>query len=107
MTETVAVNSLTTEDKPHPHSGQPRRTTYLHLRAPATVPDDWSHHVCGDGYDTLAAFPWCGGSRLSGSSHAVHHAVAAGRRALPMVGMPGDRTEFDRSSRRRGSHPHQ
>ncbi|WP_410646351.1 NUDIX hydrolase [Amycolatopsis sp. cmx-4-54] len=56
LTDTVVVNWLTTEDKPHPHSGQPRRTTYFHLRAPVTAPDSWSHHVGGDGYDAGLIF---------------------------------------------------
>lgn len=57
LAETViSVNPLITEDKPHPHTGQPRRTTYFHLHVPATVPDSWSHYVDGDGCDAGLLF---------------------------------------------------
>lgn len=53
---TAIVKSLTTEDKPDPSTGRPRRTTYFHLRAPTTAPDAWTHHVGGDGYDAGMTF---------------------------------------------------
>jgi ADP-ribose pyrophosphatase YjhB (NUDIX family) len=46
------IEQLVMENKPHPDTGQPRRTTYFHLQAPATTPDAWNHIVCGDGDDT-------------------------------------------------------
>ncbi|MFD0854125.1 NUDIX domain-containing protein, partial [Actinomadura adrarensis] len=45
------VRRLCVEDKPHPHTGEPRRTTYFHLRVPATTPDTWRHTVHGGGGD--------------------------------------------------------
>jgi 8-oxo-dGTP pyrophosphatase MutT (NUDIX family) len=45
------VRQITVEDKPHPDTRQPRRTTYFHLQAPPTTADAWNHTVCGDGDD--------------------------------------------------------
>jgi ADP-ribose pyrophosphatase YjhB (NUDIX family) len=45
------VRALTTEDKPHPETGQPRRTTYFHLLAPTDTADHWIHRVEGTGSD--------------------------------------------------------
>ena len=45
------VRALTTEDKPHPGTGQPRRTTYFHLLAPTDTADDWIHRVEGTDSD--------------------------------------------------------
>ncbi|MFT2016883.1 NUDIX hydrolase [Streptomyces sp. 796.1] len=47
---------LTVEDKPHPETQQPRRTTYFHLQAPATAPDAWTHRVRGGGGDAGLVF---------------------------------------------------
>jgi ADP-ribose pyrophosphatase YjhB (NUDIX family) len=59
MAGIVVIRALTTEDKPHPETRQPRRTTYFHLRAPADAPDAWIHHVLGTGSDAGMAFA-CG-----------------------------------------------
>ncbi|MGY1439860.1 NUDIX hydrolase [Streptomyces reniochalinae] len=44
------------EDKPHPDTGQPRRTSFFHLQAPPEGPDAWEHRVHGDGSDTGLTF---------------------------------------------------
>lgn len=53
---TVVVRQLIVEDKPHPDTRQPRRTTYFHLQAPATTADAWNHTVRGDGGDAGLTF---------------------------------------------------
>ncbi|GAA4086855.1 hypothetical protein GCM10022214_53790 [Actinomadura miaoliensis] len=50
------VRQIAVEDKPHPHTGQLRRTTYFHLQAPATTIDAWNHAVRGDGDDVGLTF---------------------------------------------------
>ncbi|MEW2356248.1 NUDIX domain-containing protein [Spirillospora sp. NPDC029432] len=55
LTATV-VRRLAVEDKPHPDTRQPRRTTYFHLQAPATAPDAWHHTVSGDDADSGLTF---------------------------------------------------
>ncbi|MEV0278479.1 NUDIX domain-containing protein [Streptomyces sp. NPDC050610] len=52
----AVVRRLAVEDKPHPDTGQPRRTTFFHLQAPADTADAWTHHVTGDGGDAGLAF---------------------------------------------------
>ncbi|MGW5125771.1 NUDIX hydrolase [Streptomyces sp. NPDC004069] len=55
LTATV-VRQLAVEDKPHPDTGQPRRTSFFHLQAPAGLPEAWEHHVRGDGDDAGLSF---------------------------------------------------
>ncbi|MGI5205285.1 NUDIX domain-containing protein [Spirillospora sp. CA-108201] len=50
------VGRLVVDDRPHPGTGQERRTTYFHLQAPATTADAWNHVVRGDGGDTGLIF---------------------------------------------------
>lgn len=50
------VEPLVVENKPHPDTHQPRRTTYFHLRAPASTADTWAHTVGGAGEDTGLTF---------------------------------------------------
>jgi 8-oxo-dGTP pyrophosphatase MutT (NUDIX family) len=45
------VTRIAAEDKPHPVTRQPRRTTFFHLQVPATTPDAWLHTVQSDGED--------------------------------------------------------
>ncbi|MEV0528780.1 NUDIX domain-containing protein [Streptomyces sp. NPDC050439] len=55
--QTVSVvGQLTVEDKPHPETGDPRRTTYFHLEAPADTPDAWVHRVHGADSDAGMTF---------------------------------------------------
>ena len=55
LTATV-IRQIAVEDRPHPVTGQPRRTTFFHLQAPADTPDAWEHHVHGDGEDAGLTF---------------------------------------------------
>ncbi|MFE7621056.1 NUDIX domain-containing protein [Streptomyces sp. NPDC057496] len=50
------IRRIAVEDKPHPETGQPRRTTFFFLRAPAKTADAWEHRVEGDGTDTGLTF---------------------------------------------------
>ncbi|MFV2086801.1 NUDIX hydrolase [Micromonospora sp. LOL_021] len=52
LTDVTVVCGIGAEDKPHPGTGQPRRTTYFHLRAPSEAPDTWQHTVTGSGLDS-------------------------------------------------------
>jgi ADP-ribose pyrophosphatase YjhB (NUDIX family) len=56
LTGVEVVTELGTEDRPHPASGLPRRTTYFHLRASADAPDAWTHEVTGGGTDRALRF---------------------------------------------------
>ncbi|GHE84632.1 DNA mismatch repair protein MutT [Streptomyces spiralis] len=53
---TTVVRQIAVEDKPHPDTGQPRRTGFFYLQAPADTPDAWEHHVHGDGDDAGLTF---------------------------------------------------
>ncbi|MFJ3086718.1 NUDIX domain-containing protein [Streptomyces sp. NPDC086838] len=53
------VRQIAVEDKPHPDTGQPRRTTFFYLQAPDDTPDAWVHDVHGDGDDSGLTFA-CG-----------------------------------------------
>lgn len=55
LTATV-VRQIAAEEKPHPDTGQPRRTSFYFLQAPADTPDAWDHHVNGDGDDAGLTF---------------------------------------------------
>ncbi|MGH3391858.1 MAG: NUDIX hydrolase [Actinomadura sp.] len=52
----TVIRQVAVEDKPHPHTGQPRRTTFFLLRAPAATRDAWIHRVLGDGGDAGLTF---------------------------------------------------
>jgi 8-oxo-dGTP pyrophosphatase MutT (NUDIX family) len=52
----AVVRQIAVEDKPHPVTGQPRRTGFFHLRIPADTPDEWDHRVHGDGDDAGLTF---------------------------------------------------
>ncbi|MFD4764877.1 NUDIX hydrolase [Streptomyces niveus] len=52
----TVLRQIAVEDKPHPDTGQPRRTSFFHLQAPAATPDAWEHHVHGDGADVGLTF---------------------------------------------------
>ena len=55
LTATV-VRRIAVEDRPHPETRQPRRTTFFLLRAPADSLDAWHHEVRGDGSDAGLTF---------------------------------------------------
>lgn len=50
------IQQIAVEEKPHPDTHQPRRTTYFHLQAPATAADAWNHTAWGEGADAGLAF---------------------------------------------------
>ncbi|MEV4004827.1 NUDIX domain-containing protein [Actinomadura sp. NPDC049753] len=50
------VEQIAVENKPHPETHQPRRTTYFHLQAPATTADAWNHTVRSNGDDADLTF---------------------------------------------------
>ncbi|MFD7288534.1 NUDIX domain-containing protein [Streptomyces sp. NPDC059863] len=55
--QTVTVlRQIVVDDRPHPDTGQPRRTSFFYLQAPADTPDSWEHHVHGDGDDAGLIF---------------------------------------------------
>lgn len=55
LTVTV-VRQIAVEHKPHPDTGQPRRTGFFHLQVPAGTANEWEHHVHGDGDDAGLTF---------------------------------------------------
>jgi ADP-ribose pyrophosphatase YjhB (NUDIX family) len=52
----TVIRQVAVEDKPHPHTGQPRRTTFFFLQAPTDTADAWHHRVHGDGGDAGLMF---------------------------------------------------
>jgi ADP-ribose pyrophosphatase YjhB (NUDIX family) len=56
LLRTTVVRQIAVEDKPHPDTGRPRRTSFFLLRAPADTPDTWDHRVHGDGDDAGLTF---------------------------------------------------
>ena len=50
------IQQLAVEEKPHPDTHQPRRTTYFHLQAPVTTADAWNHTASGEGDDVGLTF---------------------------------------------------
>ncbi|MEU0955390.1 NUDIX domain-containing protein [Streptomyces niveus] len=55
LTATV-VRRIAVENKPHPDTGQPRRTTFFFLQASTETLDAWDHHVHADGDDAGLTF---------------------------------------------------
>ncbi|MEW2071159.1 NUDIX domain-containing protein [Streptomyces sp. NPDC007346] len=56
LTGSTVVRQLAVEDRPHPVTGQPRRTTFFLLDAPPDAPEAWEHRVHGDGVDAGMRF---------------------------------------------------
>ncbi|MFJ4841553.1 NUDIX domain-containing protein [Streptomyces sp. NPDC088746] len=50
------VRPMAVDERPHPQTRQPRRTTFFLLRAPQDAPDAWVHQVRGDGVDSGLTF---------------------------------------------------
>ncbi|MDT0377555.1 NUDIX domain-containing protein [Streptomyces sp. DSM 42041] len=50
------LRQVAVEDKPHPGTRRPRRTTFFLVHAPEDVADAWEHHVRGDGDDAGLTF---------------------------------------------------
>ncbi|MBF6424155.1 NUDIX domain-containing protein [Nocardia cyriacigeorgica] len=45
------VEQLAVDNRPHPLTHYPRRTTFFHLHARTDTPDTWTHRVDGEGAD--------------------------------------------------------
>lgn len=56
LSTATVVGRIAVEDKPHPDTGQPRRTSFFSLQVPADTPDVREHHVHGDGGDAGLVF---------------------------------------------------
>ncbi|MEV4876608.1 NUDIX hydrolase [Streptomyces cyaneofuscatus] len=56
LTGSTVVRRLAVEDRRHPVTGQPRRTTFFLLDAPPDAPEAWEHRVGGDGTDAGMRF---------------------------------------------------
>ncbi|MEU0300505.1 NUDIX domain-containing protein [Streptomyces sp. NPDC006175] len=52
----VVVRPTAVDERPHPQTREPRRTTFFLLRAPDDTPDAWVHRVRGDGADAGLTF---------------------------------------------------
>ncbi|WP_407555551.1 NUDIX domain-containing protein [Streptomyces sp. Pv4-95] len=52
----AVVRRIAVEDKPHPDTGHPRRTSFFYVQAPADTLDAWEHQVQGDGEDVGLTF---------------------------------------------------
>ncbi|MFC9439208.1 NUDIX domain-containing protein [Nocardia sp. NPDC057030] len=48
LLDVYVVNQIAVENRPHPLTHQPRRTTYFHLHASTATADAWIHQVDGD-----------------------------------------------------------
>ncbi|HYJ67823.1 MAG TPA: NUDIX domain-containing protein [Nocardioidaceae bacterium] len=56
LTGAKVVRVVGESDRPHPETGEPRRTTYVHLRTTAESPERWIHVVTGAGDDAELRF---------------------------------------------------
>ncbi|MFI5663660.1 NUDIX domain-containing protein [Streptomyces sp. NPDC051684] len=56
LSTALVVGAVAEEDKPHPETGQPRRTTFFHLQVGPSTLDSWVHRVRGGGEDDGMAF---------------------------------------------------
>ncbi|WP_314171647.1 NUDIX hydrolase [Streptomyces winkii] len=56
LTAVTVARPVAVEDRPHPATGLPRRTTYFLLGAPAGGLHAWHHTVRGDGDDSGLTF---------------------------------------------------
>ncbi|MFE5739182.1 NUDIX hydrolase [Streptomyces celluloflavus] len=54
----AVVRKIAVEDKPHPDTGQPRRTSFFFLQASADTSDAWDHQVNGKGDDAGLTFAY-------------------------------------------------
>lgn len=56
LTGVRVIGAIATDERPHPETGRPRRTTFFHLMAPVDTADAWEHRVDGDGEDAGMVF---------------------------------------------------
>ncbi|MFJ6855592.1 NUDIX domain-containing protein [Streptomyces sp. NPDC091271] len=50
------IRPIAVDERPHPQTRQPRRTTFFLLRAAGDTPGAWVHRVRGDGVDAGLTF---------------------------------------------------
>ncbi|WP_329239095.1 NUDIX domain-containing protein [Streptomyces sp. NBC_01460] len=56
LTTVTVTGRVAVDGRPHPHTPQPRLTTFFLLRAPADTHDAWRHRVRGAGDDAGLVF---------------------------------------------------
>ncbi|MGW4643358.1 NUDIX hydrolase [Sphaerisporangium sp. NPDC004334] len=56
VTGVSIVRLIAVDDRPHPDTGQPRRTTFFQFTVQADADDAWLHHVHGDDADAGLLF---------------------------------------------------
>ncbi|MFE9579610.1 NUDIX domain-containing protein [Nocardia sp. NPDC006044] len=89
LTDLEVIGSIAVDNRPHPDTGAPRRTTYFEVRPRADVADSWTHRVRSEGADNGLVFAcrfeplplsrpladrqdaWLHGGAASYSSHSV------------------------------------
>lgn len=56
LSAATVLRRIAVEDKPHPETRKPRRTTFYYVEAPKELPDTWHHQVHGEGTDAGYTF---------------------------------------------------
>ncbi|MFD4899093.1 NUDIX domain-containing protein [Streptomyces sp. NPDC058411] len=56
LPDATVLREVAVDERPHPETRRPRRTTFFLLRAPEDTPDAWLHRVRGDGADAGLTF---------------------------------------------------
>lgn len=56
LPDAIVLREVAVDERPHPETRRPRRTTFFLLRAPEDTPDAWLHRVRGDGADAGLTF---------------------------------------------------
>ncbi|MFE3194133.1 NUDIX domain-containing protein [Nocardia sp. NPDC059240] len=56
LTDLEVLGPIAVDERPYPHTGAPRRTTYFRVRPRSSVADSWTHRVMGDGEDNGLLF---------------------------------------------------
>lgn len=82
LPDATVLREVAVDERPHPETRRPRRTTFFLLRAPEDTPDAWLHRVRGDGADSRP--------HLRLPVRAPSAAPAAGRRAGRLAGAGRD-----------------
>ncbi|MFU8852912.1 NUDIX hydrolase [Micromonospora sp. SL1-18] len=72
LTGVEAVAELGVSERPHPETGQARRTTYVQLHVPGRPADGWVHQVAGNGEDDGLRFA-CRFVSLTLAAHLADH----------------------------------
>ncbi|MYQ36833.1 ADP-ribose pyrophosphatase YjhB, NUDIX family [Streptomyces sp. LamerLS-316] len=56
LPDATVLREVAVDERPHPETRRPRRTTFFLLRAPEDTADAWLHRVRGDGADAGLTF---------------------------------------------------